>query len=101
MRDPTEIERGIATIARSPNGGIVVTGSPFASKYRELIITLAASHKLPAIYWERFFTTVGDYCLMGRIPLTSIGRQPVTSIVSSKARNRLTCLYRRQTNTNW
>jgi putative ABC transport system substrate-binding protein len=39
MRDPTEIERGIATIARSPNGGIVVTGSPFASKYRELIMT--------------------------------------------------------------
>jgi putative ABC transport system substrate-binding protein len=42
MRDPTEIERGIATIARSPNGGIVVSGSPFASKYRELIMTCRA-----------------------------------------------------------
>ena len=65
MRDPAEIERGIAMIARSPDGGIVVTGSPFASKYRELIVKLAASHKLPAVYWERFFTTGGGLMSYG------------------------------------
>jgi len=45
-----EIERDIAAFARSPNGGVVVTGSPEANRHRDLIITVAARHRLPAVY---------------------------------------------------
>jgi putative tryptophan/tyrosine transport system substrate-binding protein len=54
VRDPSEIERAIAAFARSANGGLIVTGSATASLHRELIITLAAQHKLPAVYSNRF-----------------------------------------------
>jgi putative ABC transport system substrate-binding protein len=55
VRDAGEIERAVAAFARSPNGGLVVTGSGAAIVHRGLIITLAARHKLPAVYYERFF----------------------------------------------
>jgi putative ABC transport system substrate-binding protein len=45
-----EIERAVASFARSPNGGLIVTGSASESGYRDLIITLAARYKLPAVY---------------------------------------------------
>jgi putative tryptophan/tyrosine transport system substrate-binding protein len=54
VRDPSEIERAIAAFARSANGGLIVTGSATASLHRELIISLAAQHKLPAVYSNRF-----------------------------------------------
>jgi putative tryptophan/tyrosine transport system substrate-binding protein len=54
VRDASEIERAIATFARSANGGLIVTGSATASLHRELIISLAAQHKLPAVYPNRF-----------------------------------------------
>jgi hypothetical protein len=44
VHDASEIERGVATFARSANGGLVVTGSATATIHRELIITLAARH---------------------------------------------------------
>ena len=50
VRDAGEIERGVAAFARAPNGGLVVTASPLAQLHRELIVTLAARHKLPAVY---------------------------------------------------
>src|SRR5215467_8675715 len=53
-RDDGEIERGIAAIARSPNGGVVVTAAPEASRHRDLIFALAARHRLPAVYASRF-----------------------------------------------
>ena len=59
MRDAAEIERAIATIAGSGNGGIIVTGSPFAPIHRELIIGLAIRHKVPPIFFERFFAATG------------------------------------------
>ena len=52
VRDAGEIERAVATFARSPNGGLIVTGSATAAFHRDLIITLAARHKLPAVYYE-------------------------------------------------
>jgi putative ABC transport system substrate-binding protein len=64
VRDADEIERGIATFAR-PNGGLIVTGSALASVYRDLIITLAARHKLPAVYFERHFVTAGGLISYG------------------------------------
>ena len=53
VRDAAEIERGIGTIARMSNAGLIVTGSSLAVVHRHLIIALAARYKLPAIYYER------------------------------------------------
>ena len=50
VRDAAEIERAIAAFARSSNGGLIVTASALAAVHRDLIITLAARHKLPAVY---------------------------------------------------
>ena len=57
--DAEEIERSIAAFARSPNGGLILTGSAFAILRRDLIIALAARHKLPAIYYDRYFVAAG------------------------------------------
>ena len=65
VRDADEIERGITAFARAPNGGLIVTGSALASVYRDLIITLAARHKLPAVYFERHFVTAGGLISYG------------------------------------
>jgi putative tryptophan/tyrosine transport system substrate-binding protein len=53
VRDAPEIERAVAVFARSANGGLIVTGSPLSFAHRDLIVTLAAKHKLPAVYWDR------------------------------------------------
>jgi putative ABC transport system substrate-binding protein len=65
MRDAGEIERAVADFARSPNGSLIPTSSAIALRHRDLIITLAARHKLPAIYWERFFVTSGGLMSYG------------------------------------
>jgi putative ABC transport system substrate-binding protein len=59
VHDAPEIERAVTAFARSANGGLIVTGSALTALHRDLLITLAARHKLPAIYWERFFVTGG------------------------------------------
>ena len=59
VRDAPEIERAVAAFARSGNGGLIVTSSALAVRHRELIIALAARHKLPAIYYRRYFITSG------------------------------------------
>ena len=56
VRDAGEIERAIAAFAQRANSGLIVTGSTGAAVHRELIITLAARHRLPAIYNSRFWT---------------------------------------------
>ena len=53
VRDAGEIERAVAAFARAPNGGLIVTPGPAGTLYLNLIITLAARHKLPAVYYER------------------------------------------------
>jgi putative tryptophan/tyrosine transport system substrate-binding protein len=65
MRDVSEIERDMTAFARSPNGGLIVTAGPWGTVHRELIITLAARHKLPAVYFERFFVTGGGLISYG------------------------------------
>jgi putative ABC transport system substrate-binding protein len=65
MRDAGEIERAVAAFARTPNGGLIVTSVPAAALHRALIITLAARHKLPAVYYERFFVTAGGLISYG------------------------------------
>jgi putative ABC transport system substrate-binding protein len=59
LRDAGEIERGITAFAKGVNGGLIVTGSALGIVHRELITTLAARHKLPAVYSGRFYVTVG------------------------------------------
>ncbi|HEY4836309.1 MAG TPA: ABC transporter substrate-binding protein [Bradyrhizobium sp.] len=57
VRDAPEIERAVTAFARSRNGGMIVTASPLATRHPNLIITLAARHKLPAVYAGRWFVT--------------------------------------------
>jgi putative ABC transport system substrate-binding protein len=59
VRDASEIERGVAAFARAGNGGLIVTASALASVHRNLIVTLAARHRLPAIYYRKGFVTEG------------------------------------------
>jgi putative tryptophan/tyrosine transport system substrate-binding protein len=65
MREAGEIERSLAAFARAPSGGLIVTGSAPAYVYRDLIITLAARHRLPAVYYERFFVAGGGLISYG------------------------------------
>jgi putative tryptophan/tyrosine transport system substrate-binding protein len=65
VRDPREIEQAVAAFARSANGGLVVTANPQAADHHDLIITLAARHKLPAIYFERYFAAAGGLISYG------------------------------------
>jgi putative ABC transport system substrate-binding protein len=65
VRDAGEIERDIAPLAHSSNGGVVITPSPEALRHRELIIMLAARHRLPAVYAYRSFITNGGLISYG------------------------------------
>jgi putative ABC transport system substrate-binding protein len=58
-RDPNEIDRAMTAFARGPNGGVLVTPSGAAIRRREVIITLAARHRLPAIYPYASFVADG------------------------------------------
>jgi putative ABC transport system substrate-binding protein len=68
VRDAGEIERAVAAFARGSNGGLIVTASGLAIVHRELIVTLAARHKLPAVYYYRFFVTDGGLVSYGPDP---------------------------------
>jgi putative ABC transport system substrate-binding protein len=59
MREPGEIERAVAAFAREPNGGQIVFSSASTLLHRELIITLAARHRLPTVYTDRTFVAAG------------------------------------------
>ena len=65
MRDAGEIERAITAFARSPNGGLIVTSSGLALAHRELIIALAAQHKLLAVYYRRYYVDKGGLVSYG------------------------------------
>ena len=65
MRDAPEIERAVAAFAGTPHGGLIVTEGAGAQLHRDLIITLAARHKLPAVYYERFFVAAGGLISYG------------------------------------
>jgi ABC-type uncharacterized transport system substrate-binding protein len=65
MHDAGDLERAVAAFARPSNGGLILTGSALAGVHRNLIITLAARHKLPAVYFERFFVAAGGLISYG------------------------------------
>jgi putative ABC transport system substrate-binding protein len=65
VRDAGEIERAVATFARSPNGGLIVAAGASAHLHHDLIIALAARHRLPAVYYERSFVDAGGLISYG------------------------------------
>jgi putative ABC transport system substrate-binding protein len=65
VRDADEIERSITAFAQGPNSGMIVTGSPAATAKRDLIVALAARHRLPAVYNNRLFVDVGGLLCYG------------------------------------
>ena len=65
LRDTAEIERVVAAFARSPNGGLIVTGSAATVHHTNLIVTLAVRHRLPSVYNERSFVAVGGLISYG------------------------------------
>ena len=65
LRDAGETERAVTAFARSINGGLIVTASVPATIQRDLIVELAARHRLPAVYWDRFFVPSGGLISYG------------------------------------
>jgi putative ABC transport system substrate-binding protein len=65
VNDPSEIERDVADFARSLNSGLIVSSSPSAFLHRDLIITLANRHQLPAVYYQRVFAADGGLISYG------------------------------------
>ena len=65
LQEANEIERGVTAFARSPNGGLIVVVSAASLTHRELIITLAARHRLPTVYPYRVFATHGGLITYG------------------------------------
>jgi putative ABC transport system substrate-binding protein len=65
VRDAGEIERALAAFAQDSNTGLIVTASALAVGHRDMIVSLAARHKLPAVYYERFFVSSGGLISYG------------------------------------
>jgi putative ABC transport system substrate-binding protein len=65
MRDAGDIERAVAAFAGAPNGGLIVTANAAAVRHRDLIVALAARHKLPSVYYERHFAAAGGLISYG------------------------------------
>ena len=65
VRDAGEIERAVAAFARGSNDGLIVSASGLAIVHRDLIIALAARHRLPAVYFARYFVTGGGLISYG------------------------------------
>ena len=65
MRDAGQIEQDITRFARSPNGGLILTASALSVVHQKLIVALAAQHKLPAVYYRRYYVTSGGLISYG------------------------------------
>jgi putative tryptophan/tyrosine transport system substrate-binding protein len=65
IRDAQEIEKDIAKFASAPNGGLILTASALSVVHRDLVVGLAAKHKLPAVYHRRYFVTGGGLMSYG------------------------------------
>jgi putative ABC transport system substrate-binding protein len=68
VRDPSEIEGGVTAFARDPDGGLIVTASAYTAVHRNLIVALAARHRLPAVYPFRYHVISGGLLSYGPNP---------------------------------
>jgi ABC-type uncharacterized transport system substrate-binding protein len=102
VRDAIEMERAVAAFAGSPSGGgLIVTASAAATRHRDQIITLAARHRLPAVYYERLFPINGGLISYGPDRIDHTAARPDMLIAFSRARSRPTCRCRRRLSTSW
>jgi putative ABC transport system substrate-binding protein len=75
VRDASEMERGITDFARSPNGGLIMVGpSSSVALHRDLIIRLAAKHRLPAVYSSRRYVAKGGLIAYAVDPIDQFHR---------------------------
>jgi len=75
VRDAGEIERAITAFARGPNGGLIMVGpSSSVQRHRDLIVALAARHRLPAVYPARYYVTSGGLMSYGTDPIDQYRR---------------------------
>ena len=74
VRDPAGIERGITDFVRKPNGGLIVAASPAALINRSVIITVAAEHRLPAMYFQNDFGRAGGLISYGPDAVAEYGQ---------------------------
>jgi putative ABC transport system substrate-binding protein len=74
LRDPGEIERGVLAFAREPNCGLIIVGAPSGAVHRDLIITLAARHRLPAVYPYPYFAHSGGLVSYGPDVVSQVRR---------------------------
>jgi putative ABC transport system substrate-binding protein len=65
LRDASEIEQAVKRFASSPNGGLIVTASALSLIHHNLVIALAAQHKLPTVYYRRYYVTSGGLISYG------------------------------------
>jgi putative ABC transport system substrate-binding protein len=96
VRDAGEIERDVAAFAQGSNSGLIVTSSPAAAFHRHLIVTLAARHRLPAIYYQRGFVTSGGLISYGPDFVDQYRR--AASYVDRILKGHPTCLCKRRRN---
>ena len=101
VQDAGEIKRAVADFARGPNSGLIVTSSTLALVHRELIIELAARHRLPSVYNVREFSARGGLISTDPICKIGCGKQLATSTASLRERSRPIFLCRRRLSTNW
>ena len=76
MTDAGEIERAVAAFARSPNGGLIVTGSALTILHRDLIVALSVRHQLPAVYYDRYYVAAGGLISYGADSVDQFRRAP-------------------------
>src|SRR5262245_32792049 len=65
LNDAAELERELVAFAQSANGGLILTASALSAVHRDLIVTLAARHRLPAVYQERNYVAAGGLISYG------------------------------------
>ena len=99
-QDAKDIERTIGDFARGSNCGLISVATPLTVNNRELIITLAERHRLPAVYPFRFFVAAGGLICYGPTRSIHTDKRLATSIVFSGARNPQICRCRERPNLN-
>jgi putative tryptophan/tyrosine transport system substrate-binding protein len=95
VRDPADVDRVFDALAREPNGGLIVFPDISMTNYREAIISLAARHRVPAIYPFRFFAESGGLMSYGTDVAEVFRRAAgyVDHIIRAAARHRLPAIY--------
>ena len=99
VENAADIERVIGSFARVPNGGLVLPPDTTTTSHRDLIIALAARHRLPAVYAIRAFVAAGGLMSYGTDPATYFGRRRPMSTASCAAPSLPTFRCRRRPST--